>query len=216
MFLSSKKDNCLLQVFSMLSEDKITYYLKLFQGLTFGDLQKLFELARVKQLKAGDCYIDTGSTSRRLTYVKSGLIRAYTINKQGAEITVLLRWEDQFFSNFDAILWERPSQFTYEAFEDSVILETDYHEFMKVIDSDPKFAAAKTYFFNSMLAEALERIEGFVLLSPEERYLHLLTQKPGLAQRVSSKHLATLLGITPVSLSRIKKRITTRLSSKNS
>ncbi|ULT46620.1 Crp/Fnr family transcriptional regulator [Niabella defluvii] len=151
--------------------------------------------------------MDTGSSSRRLTYVKSGLIRAYTINKQGAEITVLLRWEDQFFSNFDAILWERPSQFTYEAFEDSVILETDYHEFMKVIDSDPKFAAAKTYFFNSMLAEALERIEGFVLLSPEERYLHLLTQKPGLAQRVSSKHLATLLGITPVSLSRIKKEL---------
>jgi CRP-like cAMP-binding protein len=100
----------------MLSEDKIIHYLKLFNGLTFDDLQKLFELASIKKLKAGDCYIDAGSTSRKLTYVKSGLIRAYSINKQGAEITVLLRWEDQFFSNFDTILWERPSQFTYEAF----------------------------------------------------------------------------------------------------
>jgi hypothetical protein len=51
-------------------------------------------------------------------------------------------------------------------------------------------------------------MESFVLLSPEERYMQLLKDKPDIFNRVHNKYLATLLGITPVSLSRIRKRIT--------
>ncbi len=192
----------------MLSVEKITYYLNHFKDLQLADLQLLFDLARSKQLKAGHIYIDCGSPSKRLAYIKKGLIRAYQLNEKGEDITVLLRWEDQFFSNMDTVFWQRPSRFVYEALEDTELLETDYDQFMSFIDAHPRFAAAKTFFLQNMLAESFERVERFILMSPEQRYLHLLAEKNNLAQRVPSKYLATLLGITPVSLSRIKRRIT--------
>jgi CRP-like cAMP-binding protein len=194
----------------MLNLDKLEHYQRLFKDITLEDLQKLFQLTREKHLKEGDRYIDIGSTNRRLAYVKTGLVRAYFIEASGQDTTLLVRWEDQFFADMDTILWDRPSRFCYEALEDTVLLEADYFQFMEIVDASPKFATAKSYFLQLMLAETLERLEGFVLLTPEQRYLQLIEQKNSLAQRLPSKHLASLLGITPVSLSRIRKRIADR------
>ncbi|ATL48243.1 hypothetical protein COR50_14325 [Chitinophaga caeni] len=191
----------------MLSNEKIAHYLELFKDISFVDLQLVFSLAREKRLKAGEKYIDQGAVSQNLAYVKSGLVRTFLITDDGEERTVMLKWEDQFFASYDTILWNRPSRFIYEAYEDTILLESDYKSFMEVIDNQPKFSKAKTFFLQNMLAEALERVESFVLLSPEERYLQLIREKSNLAQRVPSKHLASLLGITPVSLSRIRSRI---------
>jgi Mn-dependent DtxR family transcriptional regulator len=58
-----------------------------------------------------------------------------------------------------------------------------------------------------MLAESMVRVESFILLTPEERYLKLIRDKHDIVQRVHDKYIATFLGITPVSLSRIRKRI---------
>ena len=194
----------------MLNTEKIFHYLSLFNNVTLDDLQLLFSLAKEKKLSAGERYISCGSNSRRLAYVKKGLIRAYDINSSGQDITILIRWEDQFFADMDTILWNRPSRFYYEAFEDTVLLEADYNQFMEVVDASPQLASAKSYFLQHMLAETLERVEGFVLLNPEQRYLRLIEQKGSLAQRLPAKHVASLLGITPVSLSRIRKRIADR------
>lgn len=194
----------------MLNSEKIAGYLERFRDIGLSDLQMLFALSKERSLKAGERYIDDGTSSRRLAYVKQGLIRVYQVREQGDERTVLLRWEDQFFASYDTILSGRPSRFIYEAFEDTVLLEADYEAFMRVIDARPNFAAAKTFFLQEMLAEALERVEGFILFSPEERYLRLLEEKPDLARRIPSKYLASLLGITPVSLSRIRNRIAHR------
>ena len=52
-----------------------------------------------------------------------------------------------------------------------------------------------------------ERLESFILYTPEERFQHLLETRPDLCERIPDKYLASFLGITPVSLSRIKKRL---------
>jgi CRP-like cAMP-binding protein len=191
----------------MLNSNIMADYLQRFPELSLDDLYRLFSLASERQLKAGDTYIAAGTASQRLAYIKTGLIRAYEITDRGEEKTLLLKWENQFFASFDTILHHRPSRFTYEALEDTILLEADHAAFMQVIDADPRFAKAKTYFLQHMLAEALERLESFVLLTPEERYVQLIHEKPGLAQRVAARHIATLLGITPVSLSRIRRRL---------
>jgi FixJ family two-component response regulator len=61
-----------------------------------------------------------------------------------------------------------------------------------------------------MLAQSMDRIESFVLLSPEERYRQLVEQKPNIVNRVPNKYIATFLGITPVSLSRLRRRMATK------
>jgi len=191
----------------MLSNQKIAYYLQAFPELTPEDFTALFQLATVRKLKAGEHYISSGSASKHVAYVVNGLIRALYIDEKGKEFTIRLHWEDQFFTSIDTVLRNRPSRFTYEAFEDTVLLEADYHKFTAFVDMTPRLFAAKTFFLQQMLAEALDRIEKFILLSPAQRYRQLVEDRPDLAQRIPSKHIATLLGITPVSLSRIRQRI---------
>ena len=190
----------------MLAQEKVENYLQQFQ-LTLQELMMILNTARVKELAAEEVYIAQGSTSRKLAYIQKGLVRAYHLKENGEEITVLLRWEDQFFNSYDAVFLGKPSKFTYEAMEPTAILEADYDTFMELINSSPRFSKAKDFFMTGMMAEMLQRIESFVLLKPQERYQQLINDKPDIVQRCPDKYIATILGITPVSLSRIRKRL---------
>jgi len=190
----------------MLDEKTINHYKDFFE-LDLTELLALLSLTREKILREGDVYIQEGSQTRKLAYIKKGLIRTVYLKENGDEITMLLRWEDQFFSSYDSIFFNRPSRFTYQALEESVLLEVNYDEFMDFLNTHSRFAKAKDFFLISMLAETMERVESFVLMTPEERYLKLIKDKGNIVQRCHDKHLATWLGITPVSLSRIRKRI---------
>jgi CRP-like cAMP-binding protein len=192
----------------MLSDEDIKFYLGIFKGLDLYDLTALFKLAQIKTIPANEIYIDFGVTSTKLSFIRKGLIRAYGVKNNGDDVTLFLRWENQFVASHDSIILRQPSRFIYQALEDTVLLEMDYFKLESILDNNPKLSAHRNLFLLSMLAEALERMESFVLLSPEERYMQLLKDKPDIFNRVHNKYLATLLGITPVSLSRIRKRIT--------
>lgn len=190
--------------------DKAAFYLGLFKGIDPADLLQVIQATQQRTLAAGDVYIREGENSPRLGYIKSGMVRSYHVNEKGMETTVLLRWEEQIVASYDSILMQQPSRFTYHALEETTLLEVNYDDLQKLLENKPWFEKARYHFVLDMLAQSLERIESFVLQSPEERYLQLIKDKPDLLQRVPDKHLATLLGITPVSLSRIRKRIISR------
>lgn len=191
----------------MLNAEDISLYWSVFKGLKPHDIMALAKLAHTKKLKAGEVYIQQGSTSQRLAYIRSGLIRTYSLKENGDDITLMLRWEDQFVASVDSVIFGNPSRFIYQALEDTVLMEVDYLKAKPLIDKSPELSVSSNSFIMHMLGQAMERVEEFVLLSPEERYLKLIQEKPGINNRVPDKYLATMLGITPVSLSRIRKRI---------
>lgn len=191
----------------MLDLKQIKHYLKFFSDLDLSDIQDLMKIHRERHLLPGDCYIQEGSTAKRVAFIKKGLIRAYFINEKGEEISFLLRWENQFVASHDIIILNRPSRFVYEAMEACELLELDYEALQKVIAKNSKLEKYRKDFLLRMLSESLEHLESFVLLSPEERYLEFVKSKPNILNRVPNKYIASILGITPVSLSRIRKRI---------
>jgi CRP-like cAMP-binding protein len=83
----------------------------------------------------------------------------------------------------------------------------DYDVLQDIVSANPKLDANRKYVLQQMLKEALGRIDTFVLMSPEERYLAYVDQNPEIVNRVPDKYIANVLGITPVSLSRIRKRV---------
>ena len=191
----------------MLSPEDIKFYMGLFKDLSITDLVELFGMAHTRKIAAGQIYIDEGSTSKKLALIRKGLIRVYCIKEKGDDVTLMLRWESQFFASHDNIILNQPSRFIYEALEDTVLTEVDYNRIETVLNNNPKLSSYRNLFLLNMLAESIERMESFVLLSPEERYMQLVKDKPNIVNRVHNKYLATLLGITPVSLSRIRHRI---------
>ena len=194
----------------MIDDEKIKYYLETFKTLRLTDLGKLFDLATKRSLNIGEVYIREGEMHPKLAYITRGLIRTFIIKENGQEATLQLHWEDRFFASRDNVIHKKPSRFIYEAIEPTELLEVDFNEMQSLLDDNPQFAASRNFFLLNMLAESMERVEDLVLLSPEERYLKLINEKPDIIGRVPSKYIATMLGITPVSLSRLRKRILVR------
>ncbi|RYD58393.1 MAG: Crp/Fnr family transcriptional regulator [Sphingobacteriales bacterium] len=194
----------------MIDEEKIAFYLSKFKTLQLSDLFAIFQLAKMRKLSAGDVYIKDGTTHRKLTYLVKGLIRVYNVNDSGEEITIQLYWEDQFFASRHNVILHQPSPYIFQAVEDTELLEVDYDEMQALLDANPQYSGPRNYFTLQMLTDSMERVESFILLSPEERYLKLLNEKQDIMSRVPDKYIATMLGITPVSLSRIRKRIASR------
>lgn len=79
-----------------------------------------------------------------------------------------------------------------------------------LVARNPKLEANRKYVLQRLLKESMERVESFVLLTPEERYQRFVKDYPGITNRVQDKYIANVLGITPVSLSRIRKRIASK------
>lgn len=187
--------------------ERILFYLKGFKTLTYEDLLILLQLAELKHLAASAVYIQQQSTHRKIALILKGLIRVYFVKQNGDEVTTELNWEDQIVASQDAILLNQPSRFTYQAMEDTDLLEIDYDALEALLQNTPKLESTRIYFLMNMLAQSTDRIESLILLSPEERYRQLVAQKPNIVNRVPNKYIATFLGITPVSLSRLRRRM---------
>lgn len=191
----------------MLNQEDIQFYVSILKGVNIIDIYRLFKTAKTKKIRAGEIYIDEGTISTKMGHIKKGLMRAYQLKPNGDEITILLRWEGQFVGSYDTIMWQQPSRFIFQAVEDITLTEIDYNLVYEMADRNSSIGAYRSIFQVDMLKEAMERIESFVLMSPTERYLNLIQEKPDIVNRVPDKYLSTFLGITPVSLSRIRKRI---------
>ena len=194
---------------AMLKDDDISFLLQHFKGLGAADLAELPALAQTRVLAAGEVWLAQGSVSQKLGYIRKGMIRSYRILEEDREATVLLRWEDQFIAAIDSLLYAMPSRYIYAALEETTIIELNDNAWA-IIDRNPGLSALRGQLLLLMLGQAMERVESFVLLSPEKRYLKLLEEKPDIVNRVPDKHLSTYLGITPVSLSRIRRRLARR------
>ena len=176
-------------------------------GVLPSDTAPLFNLTSKVSLEPGEAYILQGDTSRRLAFIEQGIIRAYTVKENGDEATLFLRWEGQFIASHDTIIHRQPSRFIYRALEQVTILQIDYDVLEEVLKTHPEFEPLRNFFLMRMLAESLKIMESFITQSPEERYRQLLTERFDLVNRVPDKYIASMLGITPVSLSRIRKRM---------
>ena len=191
----------------MIDVEKLRALYKFGKNLTLDDVQHLIKAASSRNFAAGEYLIKEGSPKREVFFIQKGIVRSFRINEKGNEITTQIRWENQIVASQDTILFDQPSQNYFEALEETKVLVLDYDALQKIIASTPKLEANRKFVLQKILKEALERIDTFVLMTPEERYLAFLDQNADIVNRVPNKYIANVLGITPVSLSRIRKRV---------
>ena len=179
-------------------------------GALPADISPLLNLTRAVSLDAHATYIRKGETSRKVAFIEKGIIRASGTNVSGDEFTLFLRWEGQIIASHDCIIHGTPSRFVYRALEPTSLIEIDYDVLEKTLKIQPAYEPLRIFFLMRMLSDALDSIESFVTQSPEERYRNLIAGRFDLVNRVHDKYIASMLGITPVSLSRIRRRINTK------
>ena len=190
--------------------DSLQHLLTHLAGILPADASPLLKLTRAVFIDAQETYIREGETSRKVAFIEQGIIRAYTIKDSGDEATLFLRWEGQIIASHDCIIHGKPSRFIYRALEPTTMLEIDYDVLERTLKIHPEYEPLRNFFLLRMLSDSLKSIESFVTQSPEERYCNLIAERMDLVNRVPDKYIASMLGITPVSLSRIRRRIHTK------
>jgi CRP/FNR family transcriptional regulator, anaerobic regulatory protein len=147
-----------------------------------------------------------GQTSRHIYFICSGLIRNYYL-KDGIEITRHFAQENELLSAYISFLTQTPTFENVHTLEECRLLQISYDDLQYVYAKYPVWGNFFRQLLEKVYIETTKRIEGFICKTAKERYIDLITRRPDLFQRVSLQHLSTYLGITPVSLSRIRKTI---------
>ena len=163
----------------------------------------------IRKIKKRRLFVEAGKICNEVGFILSGSFRFY-IDKEEAEISNYFCFEGDLISSYKSFLRKEPSFTTIEALEDAEVICFNDAGLAKLVNDDR--IAFKMERFGRLVAEYLvccyeDRLITFVTKTPEERYLELLEKQPALLQRVPQYYLANFLGITPVSLSRIRRRL---------
>lgn len=162
-------------------------------------------LISAKKLSKKTMLLEAGQECRYLSYVHSGALRSYYIDKDGKESTVMFAIADWWITDMYCYLNKMPAMMHVQAIEDSVIFQISRINFDQLLNRIPKFEK----FFRILMQNAYTREQLRVIenlsLTAEQRYHSFLVKYPQIVKQVTQKQIASYLGITPEFLSTLKK-----------
>lgn len=164
------------------------------------DLKKLFG---PKKFFKGDLLFKQGEICRHLFYIEKGLVRVYYYSDSGKEITAWFSAEKTLVTAIDSFYYHQPTRDYCEVLEDSVVYPINFSELEIILNSEngARFAFYILYEITHKMTDFISSIK---FQSAEERYRALIKEYPGIQQRTSLGHIASYLGITQETLSRIR------------
>jgi len=187
--------------------ERIKEVLKEFAFLNPLDLALIAGVVRFKKVAKGEHVIREGDFCYLTIRVVSGLLCQYVIDHNGFERILVFVPEMNDAGSVQTILNQQASDENVVALEDSVLLVADFRDLDRLAGENHRILKLLNQGFKQKLSEAAARINFLIVYSPEERYLHFCKTYPMLESRLRQKDIASYLGITVSSLSRIRARI---------
>jgi len=180
--------------------------------LTDSELKLIDTYFEVKDLKKKDFLLQDGKVCNFIGFIANGTIRHFHI-KDGVEKTCDISFENSWVTDFQSFTHSTSCIMNLQAMTDTTVFIIKKENLFKLYNECNKFET-----FGRLMAEQVAQRATEIAMSlsadkPEERFQNLLKKQPDLFQRVPQKYIANFLGISPESLSRIQKRIHTKLKS---
>ena len=176
-------------------------------GVPREELRKLFKLKKIIHLKKDEFFLQAGEIPVRLGYNISGLLRLYYIDDSGKEINKHFCLENTVAVAYGPFLRREESEIYIQALEDTKLLVIDYKTYNDLLNSHVCWQTVARKMAEFIFILGQKRESEFLLIDAQERYLQFLHDYPNLVNRISQYHIASYLGITPESLSRIRKNL---------
>jgi len=186
-------------------ENLLFDYLSKYIQLTADEKMAIIDLDIFKQYKKDTILLEEGQNSDYGYFVINGCIRCYYL-KDGNEKTTDFYTEAESLEPICKVN-KKPSEYFISCVEDSILIVSNSEMEKIIYEKFPKFETLCRVLSAELLAKNQSSFDEFKTSSPEQRYLNLLENRPNLIQRVPQYQLASYLGLTPQSLSRIRARI---------
>lgn len=161
-------------------------------------------LMKEKQYHKGEILIRAGEVHRAVYFIYQGAMRSFYINEDGKDITHWLGFEGDIVASLGSFVAAKPSLEDMEFLEDSTVLKIDKEALIDLFEKDLELANFGRRLAEKALLEMEEQIILTQFTDAKNRYLQLIENHPHILQRVKLGHISSYLGITQVTLSRIR------------
>ena len=170
------------------------------------EMEDIAGRVKSKVLGKSDYLLRQGDICKDLVFVEKGCLRLYYM-KDDIEVSVWFAFQHTSAIEISSFISGLPSNYFIQAIEESEVLCLPKSELNRLYKAQPKTQEMMRNFWEDAVLHLINRFTALQTDSAEKRYLDLLG-KPDYLEKIPQKYLASFLGITPTSLSRIKKQIT--------
>lgn len=167
-------------------------------------------LLHVKKLKKKEFLVQEGNLCHHTYFVNKGALRTYFVDSKGFEHNMQFAIEDWWAGDMHSVLKEKPSRFYIVAMEDTELLSLEKQDQERLFQRVPKFERFFRHLLQNAFVSFQDRILAGMSETAEERYLNFRKKYPAMDGRFPQNQIASFLGITPESLSRIRKQLAER------
>ncbi len=161
----------------------------------------------VLHLEKNEYLVSEGDVPRKMAFVISGIFRAFYLTESGDEKTIVFRGKGKPLSAYSSFIKNQYSKFSIQALEDSVLLYISIKDFEKLLSGDSFWQINTGKYYMNIFIEKEKREREFLSDDAETRYKNFLTEYPGLENKINHYHIASYLGISNVTLSRIRNKL---------
>lgn len=167
----------------------------------------IYSIAKEKSVSKGEILIREGQTVNKTFFVTQGSLRSFCIDKEGKEHTLQFAIKDWWISDFMAIYNHEPASLTVESITNSIVIEFNSQKLDKIYLLFPEFEQFQRKNLERHVVSLHKRILNQMQLTALERYTLFLKQYPDIERDIPNYHIASYLGITQQSLSRVRAEI---------
>ncbi len=200
----------LYNMFSMQNGKKIWYerfnsVVSNFTDVPSEEWEKVLGLHKLMYLGKNDFFLKAGDIPDKVAFIASGIFRVFFISESAEDKTLAFREEGRFLSAFNSSLENQRSWFSIQAMEEAVLLYISLNDYKKMLQGNICWQIINTKYMEEIYNEKEKREKELLSENAETRYRNLLERYPDIEKRIRQYHIASFLGISPVTLSRIRR-----------
>ncbi len=174
--------------------------------LSDSEIDEFISILKTTRVKKRQFIVQPGFVSEYRNYIVEGAVRVFYLDDSGKEHTIIIAIEDWFFTDFYSYLNRTPAEYYAEALEDSLILQMKYEDVEELCRRIHSLSEYFRLFTERSMAHSYKRTISNFSKTSEERYWEYVNKYPQIANRIPQYVLASYLGISPESISRIRSK----------
>lgn len=188
-------------------ENNLSRYLAQFGFLSAQEVDYIADSFTHKTIRKNELLVKEGHICDQLAFIEAGAVRAFTSDDTGAEHTTCFSFENQFATVYDSFISRKKAQKNIQAIEDSSLFTINYQTFQHLSATLPSWIYLQEFFTRQAFAEKEYYHIHLKNKTAKDKYAHVLNEQPELVKRASVEQLASYLGMTPRTLTRVKREI---------
>jgi CRP-like cAMP-binding protein len=182
-------------------------HIKSYFGIREEELKQVASLFFEQQLSKSHFFLKTGHVCDKLSFVKSGMVRIY-VSTEDKEVTQWISTPGYFVTDLASLVFGTPARWTIQTLSDTELYTISRSDYLKIGKIVPQWFELEKLFITKCFIMLEDRIFSHLSMSAEERYEAFFQHNKELFNRVPLQYIASMLGMTPETFSRIRKKLT--------